>query len=220
MLLEGKVGTQNLGDGSVTPVRTGRLGELVTASAVGKYYELARRGQIFSAATQATGVMGTALTASAVTLSLYNPLSSGVNLALLQCTVVPTAVPETTTATYQAFAYAVNVGPVLTAPATNTAAIIVPGMLNVNGAVAAGSGGGLGRAYTICTLPAVPIVARWHPMSFANFTTNAVAGGGHAVDYIDGALVIGQGAIVTLQGIATTTQTSGVVSFVWAEIPV
>lgn len=50
MLLEGKVGTQNLGDGSVTPVRTGRLGELVTASAVGKYYELARRGQIFSAA--------------------------------------------------------------------------------------------------------------------------------------------------------------------------
>lgn len=221
MLLEGKVGVQNIVDGSLTAPRLGRLGELMTNDTVGKYYELSRRGQIFMAAMQAGASLGTALTVTAVTLSLYNPLSSGVDVALLQCTVLPTNVPQTTTATYEAFAYAVNMGPIITAPASNTAAIIVPGLLNVNGSIAAGTGGGIARCYRATTLPDTPIIARWHPMSFSNMlTTNNMTGGGIGIDNIDGALVLGQGTIVTLQGIATTTATTGVVSFVWAEIPI
>ena len=221
MIIEGRVGAQTLGDGSIAAPRLGKLGELITGDAVGKYYELARRGQLFMAAMQASAALGTALTATAVTLSLYNPLSSGVNLAMLQCTItLGGAVQQTTTQTSQAYVYAANVGPLVTAPASNTAAIIVPGVLTNNGSIAAGTGGGIGRVYTATTLPAVGIIVRLHPFSVNQAITTAGASSGHGIDYIDGALVLGQGTIVTLQGIATTTGNNGIVSFVWAEIPV
>ena len=220
MLLEGKVGVQNLADGSVTSLRQGRLGELITSESVGKYYELARRGQLYSAAMQASAALGTALTATAVTLSLYNPLGSGIRVPLLQCTVnLGGAVQQTTTQTSQAYAYAANVGPLVTAPASNTAAIIVPGVLTNNGSIAAGTGGGIARAYTATTLPAVPIIVRWHPISIQQAVTTAGASAVSGIDYVDGALVLGEGTIVTLQGIGTTTVNNGIVSFVWAEIP-
>ena len=221
MIIEGRVGAQTLGDGSLAAPRLGKIGELFTGEGVGKYYELARRGQLFSASMQASAGLGTALTATAVTLSLYNPLSSGVNLAMLQCTItLGGAVQQTTTQTSQAYVYAANVGPLVTAPASNTAAIIVPGVLTNNGSIAAGTGGGIGRCYTATTLPAVGIVVRLHPFSVNQAITTAGASAANGIDYIDGALVLGQGTIVTLQGIATTTGNNGIVSFVWAEIPV
>ena len=217
---EGRAGATVVSDGSPRELRLGRLGEVITGNAGGKYYELSRRGMIFSSTMQTAASLGTALTATAVTLTLYNPLGSGVNLSMLQCAVAIHGAMQTTTQTANAYAYAVNIGPINTALVLGTSAIVVPGLLGLSGATAAGSGSNAGQAYRACTLPVAPIAARWHPASFGNFTTASAVGGLGGVDYIDGALVVGQGAAVTLQGIATSTATSGVVSFTWAEIPV
>jgi hypothetical protein len=218
MIIEGVVGPQSKGDGSVSQPRLGRLAELLTSESVGKYYELARRGQSYLAAMQAGAGLGTALTNTTVTIALYNPPGSGVYGAILQCTVAAAGVPETTTATYQNVVYAVQVQNAF--PTSPTNAIVIPSA--VGGNLAAAQGSNLLKAYTAATFstPATaPVVARVHPFGVANFTTNAVAGGTGAVDYVDGALVIPSGTYCVIQGIATTTQTSGLISVAWAEIP-
>ncbi len=218
MIIEGVVGAQTKADGSVTQPRLGRLGELYTGECVGKYFELARRGQCYMASMQAAASLGTALTATAVTITLFNPLGSGVNGAILQCTVAGAGIPQTTTATFQNVVYAVNPVTTQIAPTGLTNAIVIPALLGGTGAAAQSNN--LVKAYTACTLAAAPVIARVHPFGFANFTTNAVMAGSAAIDYVDGALTIAQGTACTLQGIATTTATSGLISIVWAEIPV
>ena len=48
-VLYGQTGVQNIGDGSIRPVRTQKEGGVVTQAAHGKYAEGARRGKIFMA---------------------------------------------------------------------------------------------------------------------------------------------------------------------------
>ena len=220
--VEGRSGPTIALDGAPRELRLGRLGELIDCEAVGKYYELSRNKQIYMAAMQPpSAALGTILTLTAATLTLYNPIGSGVNLSMLQCTVTMANVMQVATTTAHAFAYAVNIGPINTTPTGLTAGTVVPALLTVSGNTALTAGPSMGRVYTAATLPAVPIVARWHPASHEQFLTNTNASGGlGAVDYIDGALVLGQGTAVTLQGLSTTTGANGLVSFTWAEIPV
>jgi hypothetical protein len=210
MILQGQVGPQVVADGSQVNTRLGRLGELFISDSVGKYYELCRRGQIFSAAMQAGASLGTALTSTAVTLTLYNPAGSGVNLVLLQCGVNMTTVPVV--AEVNTLVYAGNVNTAAAAPSTVTAAVIQSGLL--------GGAAGQGKAYTAATLPAAPVVVRTFPLAWSNVvTTEGYVGGLGVMDYVDGALSLAQNTAVTIQQIAGTTA-SGIVFMTWAEIPV
>src|SRR5690242_6307354 len=103
--IEFQVGDRIVANGSENLARSGRFGELIVSESVGKYYELSKQGRIFTTARQAGAAMGTALTATAVTLMLYNPSGSGVNLAILHSTVALTAT-QTTTATGSVVVYA------------------------------------------------------------------------------------------------------------------
>lgn len=215
MIVENVVGPQNKSDGSISQPRLGRLAELITSESVGKYYELARRGQSFLAAMQSGASLGVALTGTTVTPSLYNPPGSNVYAVILQATVAASGVPETTTATFQNVIYGVQASPA--APSSTTNAIVIPSA--VGGNLAAGQASNLVKAFTAATYANTPVVARVHPFGVGDFTTNAVMGGTSAVDYVDGALVIPPGFYLVLQGIATTTATSGLISLAWAEIP-
>jgi hypothetical protein len=83
-LMRGVVGPSVAsGDGSPVPVRLGRNGELIIGNGHGKYYEQVARGKCYHASMQAGASMGTALTATAVTLTLYNPVNSGMLLSLI-----------------------------------------------------------------------------------------------------------------------------------------
>lgn len=211
MLAEVRTGFVQAGDGAVNPARAGRFGELVTQDAVGKYYEIARQGRIFVAALNAGAALGTALTATAVTVTLYNPTGSGVNLSILQGAVTWTT--QTAGVSVASLVWAVNADPSAAIPATTTALTVRPALIG-------GSANSSGRAFSAATLPAIPVVARVFPLGASQVvTTSSALGGLAATDYVDGALCLAPNTAATIQQIATVTQ-SGIISIIWAEIPV
>lgn len=79
------------GDGNGgSGLRASRNGDLVTAQGIPNNYEAASRGLVFSCSTALTGTTVVAANnsgvaaAAATVLSLYNPIGSGVNLALIK----------------------------------------------------------------------------------------------------------------------------------------
>lgn len=219
MQAQGIAGPQVAFDGAQPSLRQGRLGELIDGNSVGKYYELGRRGQMFTASMQAAASLGTALTASAVTLTLWNPIGSTVNLAILQTAVNVTAI--TSAANAASIVYAASLGlstglaPTATTPAKVASTFLGGTNANIGGATP------VGQCYTAATLGATaPIAVRNFPLvinqSIANATPTSMNTA--AIDYVDGALIVGPGTAVTIQSIATVAP-SGIISWVWAEIP-
>src|SRR5436190_14795969 len=64
--------------------RVGATGALAVQHAHARFHEAVSRGKLFSASMQAGASLGTSLTATAVTLTLYNPAASGFWLSLLE----------------------------------------------------------------------------------------------------------------------------------------
>ncbi len=205
--LEGRAGDAVIADGVPREVRLGRFSELVS-NLGGDYAELMRHGHLYQASMQAGASLGTALTATAVTLTLYNPSGSSVILAILECAVVITALPAVAAGNNVALVYAANDDPSSPIPVTVT-------QLTVRNALL-GKGVGSGRAYSAATLPAAPVVIRVHPLGVNNQT--AVGMGMLAgKDLVNGAIGLQPNTAVTLQAIGTAS--SGIVSMLWAEIP-
>lgn len=77
-------------DGTSPQLRAGRLGDLIASQLHGRYYEQASRGNLFSAVLAATtgtiaaGNINGAAAAASTQFALWNPVGSGVNLALLK----------------------------------------------------------------------------------------------------------------------------------------
>lgn len=201
MLEEAKVGLIVASDSTVNPVRTERTGGIVVQDAHAKYYEPVSRGAVFLASMQAGAALGTALTATAVTFTLYNPSSSGVNVAIIQCGIAITTAP----AGSAAYVYAINAIDQQAPPATVTALTVRSAKLSVIP--------GKALAYSVATLPATPQIARVH----SSITATASACVGPAVDNVDGLITLAPGTMCTIQCVGTAT--SGIVSMVWEEIP-
>lgn len=91
-IAEGRGGQQVVADGSQSTLRLDRNNALVQTQAHGSYTEPTRRGTVFVASTPLAGITAAAahlspVAAGAATLlSLYNPSSSGVELAILRVT--------------------------------------------------------------------------------------------------------------------------------------
>ncbi len=200
VLLETRIGPVGpMADGTTLGYpRAGRSGEVIVADGCAPYEEAASRGQIFCAANQANITFGTALTATAVTFTLYNPVGSLVDLVLLW---VGVTVSAATTAGHL----------VLAANLTNSAAI--PGTnteLTVRNAKLDGAAG-YAKVYSVTTLPAAPVAIR--TVGFVPVTATATTGS--IFDNVNGAVVIGPNTAVTLQGI--TSAGTGIVSMFWKE---
>ena len=211
---EGRVGAITVSDGSPREVRLDRFCALVTQDAAGKYYELSKQGRIFCGAMAAGASLGTALTATAVTLTLYNPSTSGVNVSLLQCSICLTT--EVVNAEVGVIVYACNVVPSAAIPTTTTLLAAANWGPTLLGSAAAP----LAQLFTAATLPATPVIRRVFPLAHNQVATTATALSGLAnVDYVDGALCLAPNTAVTIQQIKTTAD-SGIVGYVWAEIPV
>lgn len=196
------------GQGSVNPMRAGTFGELLVNDAVGKYFELARAGHIYVASMQAGANLGTALTATAITFTLFNPPGSGMDIALLECAAVITTEPAVAAGAKAVLVYAANEDPEQALPTATTKLTVRPAMLG-------GQRRGRAVAFSAATLPGTPIIVRVHPLSLNN---QSAVGGVQlaAVDKVDGAISLSPNSMVTVQGIATQAQ--GIISMVWAEI--
>lgn len=80
--VKGKVGRQNLSDGSLAPIRLNRDGNVVL-SLSGKYADACLAGRVFGVANQAGVAVTAAFAATWTGLAVGNPLDSGVNCSLI-----------------------------------------------------------------------------------------------------------------------------------------
>lgn len=186
-------------DGSeVLYPRTDRFQSLRMVQAAGEYEELCSRGELYCACSQAAITFGTALTATAVTFTLYNPVGSPVDLVLMNVGV--TVITGTTAGS---IVLAANVNNSAAAPATNTS-------LTVRNAKLDGSSG-YGVAYSVTTLPAAPVAIRTLGFVVSTAPVNA----GIINDEVKGAVILGPNTAVTVQGV--TVAGTGLISMLWHE---
>ena len=164
-----------------------------------------RKGQVFTASnTSAKSVI--AVTTSMTGVILYNPAGSGKKLILAHAGWVWTTAP----------AAVHNIGialaaPHVTVPATLTA--IGSGVLAADGSGNAGAS--VARAYDAAALPVAPVIQRW---SFgATYGSGVGESPAALIDYIDGALILIPGAVMTFAAVTTTAVGMGSIS--WIEVP-
>ncbi len=199
--LQCKVGpTLPAADGALVDrlIRTGRTGEIIIGYGVAEYEEAASRGELMCASGQAEVTFGTALTLTAVTFTLYNPVGSPVDLVLMN---VGVTVRTATTAGH--IVLAANVNNSAAIPSTNTA-------LTVRNCRLDGSSG-YGVAYSITTLPAAPVIVR--TIAYVQSTTPLNTG--IISDDVKGAVILGPNTAVTVQGL--TIVGTGIISMMWRE---
>ena len=198
-------------DGSIKDFRSGHYADLLM-NAAGNYGILTKQGRVYCASMQAGATFGTALTTTAVTITLHNPPQSRVDLVILAASFSMTA-GQVTTTNAPVVVYAANMDTDDVIPATNTAVVVRNALL--------GGPAGFAKVYSATTLPSAPIVIRVFPWGHVCQTLGTVIQTKQStnMDYVDGAIVLQPNTSVTLQGIATTTQITGIGGFVWAEIP-
>ncbi len=212
MLLDAQVGPRLVSPGSENPLRAARSGALVTCDAHARYAEAIRTGNCYYA-TAVAASLGTALTATGVTLTLYNPQNSSVYLSVLHVGVALTTPPAA--AAVGALVLAANVNPITAVPATNTLAANWG-----NALLGASPGRGVGQPYTATTLPAAPIAVR--NLGGWAFVGTAASSTGFPIvnDEIAGMIMLAPNTAVTVQGILSASSWTGTVTMVWEEIPI
>lgn len=207
MLSELITGMFNRGDGAPGAIRGSRTGCQVTTQGHGGYTEPATRGGIMEATTAVAGVApGTALTTTPP-MALWNPPSSGKNLAILKSymgyisgtlgggTLVYAVVPAQTTV-----------------PTSGTE--LVPQCSLI------GSPRGVGRVFQGSTLSAVPTILR-PAFVLGSFVGTAVAPPDPALDLVDGSIIVAPGTVLCLQAIAGAGTTPLVLlSLIYEELPI
>lgn len=199
MIVKFRAGQRVVSDGSDVEPRLGRYLAQAVMDAHGRYYDAVDRGNCYMGAMQSAAALGTALTATAVTLTLYNPPGSGVQLEVLEATLA------LVTATLAGFVVlAVNADPGASPITTGTAAAIRNCKLNT-------SAGAKAKLYTACTLPAAPVVHR----VLAGVISTTPGGIHSIVDDVGGRIVLPPNTAMTIQGV--TTNATGVAAFMWQE---
>jgi len=183
-----------------------------SADAHARYQDAILNGNCYYAAMSSGAALGTALTATAVTLTLYNPIGSGVYIVVLEGTLAVTL--GLAAAASAAVVWAANTNVLAAAPTSTTLAA------TYGNAIIGSAKTGAAKAYTAATLPAVPSVIR----SLANariigatpvseYTTQIV-------DPVDGKIVLSPNTAVTVQAILTASALNGIASMLWEEVPI
>lgn len=87
MIIQGQVGPQILADGATQPIRQGKSGETTVQELHGRFFEQCYRGALFSWAKTLTALSANSISLSATTtpiIGVWNPITSPVNLVILQ----------------------------------------------------------------------------------------------------------------------------------------
>lgn len=186
-------------DGQITQVELGRQGDLLVSEIHDPFYNVAARGRLFVAYTSAGSlVLAPGQTTSG--LMLQNPTGSGVNLEVIEVSVVPT------TATDVVGAISLEYG----APYTTLGTKITANPMLV--------GGNAQTAQGICskgsTIVAMTLLL---PMYFMQSTGGIMEG---LPVYRPRGLVIAPGGAINM--VSTVTQSTNVdgCAYIWAEWPV
>jgi|SRR5438477_5409958 len=218
-----QVGPQILADGIASPARGGRSGELIMQELHGRFYEQVARGNVYSIGCALTALASTTvlLTASAQPIvGVWNPNTSGVNLAILQAMLVD-QINATTSVGLGYFAWASSVG--------NTANMSA-GLAPFNRKTLA-STGSQAKAFSLSTASlltglvnnvVVFDAAEFNTASGLATTTVAAATPTPSVlgvQNFDGGLIVPPGGVLVLLNTVSVTTHSVAARLMWEEIP-
>ena len=162
----------------------------------------AREGNVYHSNNTTAGAV-TVLSATCTGLVLENPAGSGKDLVVQSMSFV-----GSTLSTIREIGVAVSSTISQAGSTSTTAAVIHSGRLS-------GSNGrnGVGRTYSIATLPAAPVWLR--PLGSARVTV-AVEGLAAMTADFDGSLIVAPGTLVCFS--ALTAAATGLCSITWAEV--
>ena len=224
--IAGQVGAQALSDGTaLTPIRQGRGGDAIVSELHGRFYEQTFRGNVFTTGMTVTSINNATFTTATLgatgtpIIGVWNPLSSVVNLVVLQAilSVVITALQNT------------GCGPFMWATSTGNSAIST-GLTPINRRTLAASGsvakGFAGTAITGLTNNLVVMTAAalgggnvFNIASLdtaAGFSTLLQAG----IENIDGSIIVPPGGVLALLATTTPVAHSAASGLVWEEVPI
>lgn len=199
----------SLGDGSQTPMVSGRGGDHLVSEVHGRFYHMAYRGNLFHARSPVAGSVIPVNSATAQTFAVLNPAGSGVNLEILQARVDISA-----TSTYVAaeiYLNAVN-GTPLAVILGGTATIIAGGVQNC---FALQGNNPKSAAYSAVTSVSQ---ADKHICGLGAFDVVTTGLGRNLIRNFDGGLIIPQGTIIFVTSTAAQTSIAHV-EFMYAEVP-
>jgi hypothetical protein len=205
MLAEAKVGVQANGAGTQTIHRSAKDGSLVVSNGRGFYTEAASQGNFMIATNAVAGVApGTALSTTPP-MAIWNPPSSGRNLAILKTNV--TFVSGTLGAGSIVYATVLTQ---TTVPTTGTEIVPQCSLL--------GFPRGVGRAFTGSTLIIAPAILK-PAYTLGAFVGTTAVPATMEVDETGGEIIVTPGTVFVMQGVAAAG-TSPLVMFgvCWEEI--
>lgn len=220
----GLTGTQIYADGTVQPLRQGRLGELIATELHGRFYEQVFRGNTYSIGCSVTALSATTVTLTATStpiLGVWNLPTSLVNLVILQCALQAFINTFTTPVGAGAFVWASSIG--------NTA--ISTGSAPFNRKTLASSGsqakafpGGVALTGLTNNLVIFDAADFLSPTSQTYGTIVAPTSGTTLTSFggvqnFDGSLIIPPGGVLSLVNTTSTTTMSVVGRLLWEEVP-
>jgi hypothetical protein len=219
--VNGQVGPQTLQDGATQTLRLGKLAELVVTELHGRFYEQTYRGNVYGNGPLTL----TALSANTITLTntttpilgVWNPLSSLVNLVILQATLAA-GINNAATTGCGAFVWASSVGN----------AAITTGTVPFNHKTLQAAGSyAKGMAFTALTGLTNNLVV-FEGADFPTPTIITTAAVSTAIQTptvaytqnIDGAFIVPPGAVLALLNVTSSTTVSVTGRLMWEEVPV
>lgn len=203
--LVGPASSTTVGQGTTLPVRSGgQGGDVIVSELHGAYYEQCYRGNVFNASLQAVGTTTVGLATTYTGLVISNPITSTVNMVLLQGSVMQSVIQSV-----QIEAFAIAVGNNSTTNVTHTAA------LTPRQSLVGGTATPQGLADTSATLPTAPF---YH--TFVSQTSTATADGNAAFIDLKGSIILRPGAYALWVTPAQASVAGMWFSFVWEEVPV
>lgn len=198
----GTVGSKSVANGSQVDQSMSPGGGLRVNDSSGKYTDVNIRGRLFSACNQAAVTSGAGLSATVATLSLTNPVSSGVYLVLIDYGFTFSTAAAAATSVYLA----------ATAVSATAVTHTTPGVVRSALWTGTAAAGNVGLVDTVATLPAAPLIAR-------TLLGSGTTGLGPSVgkDDVAGAFVLTPGTACVIQASAAAV---GFCHMTWEEQPI
>ena len=222
MILQGLVGPSVNTDGSYPAQRMGKLGDVIASELHGRFYEQVSRGNVFSTGSSITALSANTISLTATTtpiVGVYNPVTSGVNLVILQAMCYAMANTVTTP---------VGPGVLVWASSINNSAITTGSSpfnrrtMAYTGSQAKGFPGGV--ALTGLTNNLVVFEAgdfsTITPVTYGTVANTAIIPGFGGVQNFDGSLFVPPGGVLALLNTTSSTTFSATSRLLWEEVPV
>ena len=222
MIAEGQVGIQLLNDGANQTFRMTKLAALVVQELHGRFYEQCYRANLYTygisnTALVAANAIATGMTATAQPIiGLWNPLTSTVNLVILQASIVVTTIAASAVAP-GGFMWVYSQG--------NSG--ISTGSNPVNTKTLASPGGSAAKAFSVSTpltgLANNLAVLRGttiSPLNAAGAATAASIVQGSSVENVDAGIIVPPGGFIGIMNQVSTTTINVTTGIVWEEVSI